>query len=226
MLEENKLFLHNCDNMEFMAKIPDKYFELAIVDPEYGIGVAKNGYSTAGDGGKKQLVNRKKHTPKQWDSKPAPIRYFKELKRISKNQIIWGANHFIENIPNANSSSWIVWNKENGDFSTTDCELAWTSFDTAVRMFTFRWSGMLQGDMKNKEIRIHPTQKPIALYKWLLSKYAKQGDKIFDSHLGSMSSVIAAYEMGFEIHGCELDKEYFDAGVKRVTNVLRQLKLF
>lgn len=228
MLEKNKLYLHNCDNMEFMKTIPDKFFELAIVDPPYGIGegnkknLTRNSYT--GFGKNKSWVKSKDYGGGEFDySIPTP-EYFQELFRISKNQIIWGGNYMVENLPP--SMGWIVWNKDNGECDQSDCEIAFTSFKKGLRMFTYRWHGLLQQDMKNKEIRIHPTQKPIALYKWLLSKYAKQGDKIFDSHLGSMSSVIAAYEMGFEIHGCELDKEYFDAGVKRVTNVLRQLKLF
>ena len=121
-----------------------------------------------------------------------------------------GANHFISNIP-IDSSCWIVWNKDNGASDFADCELAWTSFKTAVRMFTWRWSGMLQQNMKNKERRIHPTQKPVALYAWLLMNYAKEGDRILDTHLGSGSSRIAAYKLGFDFVGCELDEYYFEA---------------
>lgn len=134
--------------------------------------------------------------------------------RVSKNQIIFGANHFIERI-NKNSSCWIVWDKDNGNSDFADCELAWTSFKTAVRKVKFRWNGMLQGDMKNKQERIHPTEKPIRLYEWLLKNYAKQGDKILDTHLGSGSSRIAAYNLGFDFWGYEIDKEYFDAQEQR-----------
>ena len=151
--------------------------------------------------------------------------YFDELFRISKNQIIWGANHFISRMP-FDSSCWIVWDKDNGATDFADCELAWTSFDTAVRKFKFKWQGMLQQDMKNKESRIHPTQKPIALYKWLLTNYAKQGDKILDTHLGSGSSRIAAYDLGFDFTGFELDKEYFEAQEKRFQNHIAQGQLF
>lgn len=116
-----------------------------------------------------------------------------------------------------------MWNKLNGENNNADCELAWTSFATAVRMFNYKWNGMLQQEMGfNKENRIHPTQKPVALYKWLLKNYAKEGDKILDTHLGSMSIAIAAHYMGFSLTGCELDKEYFDAGVERVINQTRQ----
>ena len=159
------------------------------------------------------------------DAQSPDKEYFDELIRVSNNQIIWGANHFISNIP-YNSSCWIVWNKDNGNNDFADCELAWTSFKTAVRMFTWRWSGMLQQDMKNKERRIHPTQKPVALYEWLLMNYAKEGDKILDTHLGSGSSRIAAHKLGFEFVGCELDKDYFEAQEKRFKTETMQQSLF
>ena len=212
--------VHHGDCMEGMAQFPDNYFELAVVDPPYGIGE---------DGGDKQrgtkTIPSKIYTKKNWDSSAPTKDYFIELIRVSKNVIIWGGNHFIENIPNANSSCWIVWNKLNtGDFA--DCELAYTTFKSAVRKFDFRWNGMLQGNMKNKEIRIHPTQKPVALYKWILTKYAKQGDKILDTHVGSGSSRIAAHDYGFDFTGYELDKEYFDLQEKRFNNHKQQIKLF
>ena len=134
---------------------------------------------------------------------------------MTKHQIIWGANHFIENLPQQNASCWIVWDKENGENDFADCELAWTSLPYAVRRFRFRWAGMLQGNMANKEIRIHPTQKPVALYAWILTKFAKQGDTIFDPMMGSQSSRIAANRLGFDYVGCEIDKEYFDKGCER-----------
>lgn len=210
----------NMDCIEYMQQFTDKYFELAIVDPPYGIDVINTGFV----GGNK-LGKVKNYGSKNWD-KNAPLHnYFIELQRISKNQIIWGANHFIQNIPNANSSCWIVWDKDNtGNFA--DCELAFTSFNTAVRKFEFRWNGMLQGNMKNKENRIHPTQKPVALYRWLLQNYAKQGDKILDTHLGSGSSRIAADMEGFDFYACELDKDYFDASCKRFEEYKLQQKLF
>ena len=217
------IMITNENNMELMARYPDNYFDLAIVDPPYGIGE---------DGGDKKRGTKGIKTPiytkKDWDKSPPNMEYFKELFRISKNQIIWGANHFIQSISasgnNTNSSCWIVWNKDNtGDFA--DCELAWTSFKTSVRMFTFRWNGMLQGDMKNKETRIHPTQKPVALYKWLLKKYAKQGDKILDTHLGSGSIALACHDYGFDLTACELDKEYYDAAIKRIKNHVSQIQL-
>ena len=209
----------NEDCMEGMARYPDKYFDLAIVDPPYGINM------DGGNIGGNNCGKTKDYTKKDWDNKIPDKEYFNELKRISKNQIIWGANYFVENIYQSNSSCWIVWDKQNGNNDFADCELAYTSFKTAVRMFTFRWNGMLQQDMKNKEYRIHPTQKPVALYKWLLSNYAKQGDKILDTHLGSGSSRIAAYEMGFDFTAFELDTEYFEAQEKRYKAHIAQLKL-
>jgi site-specific DNA-methyltransferase (adenine-specific) len=207
--------------MDFMRDIPDNYYELSICDPPYGIG--EDGAKNHSRG---KQAKAKEYTPKNWDSSAPPSEYFIELIRVSQNVIIWGANHFIENIPNPNSSSWIVWDKENGDNDFADCELAWTNHKNAVRKFEFRWAGMLQGDMKNKEIRIHPTQKPVALYKYLLDKYAKPNDKILDTYGGSMSIAIACHDYGFDLDLCELDKEYFDKGVQRVKNHVAQQKLF
>ena len=207
--------------MEFMASLPDNAYDLAIVDPPYGIG--EDGASNHSRGKK---AKAKKYTPKSWDKAAPEKSYFLELKRVCANVIIWGANHFIENIPNANSSSWVVWDKQNGKTDFADSELAYTSFSSAVRNFSFRWQGMLQGDMKNKEYRIHPTQKPVQLYKWLLLNYAKQGDKILDTHGGSGSIAIACHELGFSLDICELDKEYFDMSVKRYNTHISQTKLF
>lgn len=217
----DKIELTNEDNMQLMARYPDKYFDLAIVDPPYGIGENGDKNHT-----RSAIAKSKNYKSFAGNDASAPNdEYFRELIRVSKNQIIWGANHFISKIP-FNSSCWIVWNKENGNNDFADCELAWSSFKTSVRKFDFKWHGMLQGDMQNKEIRIHPTQKPVALYKWLLDKYAKEGDKILDTHLGSMSIAIACHDYGYELTGCELDKEYYDKGVKRVKNHVSQLKLF
>ena len=209
----------NEDNMELMARYPDNYFDLAIVDPPYGIG--EDGLKNHSRG---KATKATKYTPKNWDKEPPQQEYFEELFRVSKNQIIFGANHFIERI-NKNSSCWIVWNKLNtGDFA--DCELAWTSFNTAVRKFDFMWNGMLQGDMKNKENRIHPTQKPVRLYDWILKNYAKEHQIILDTHLGSGSSRIAANKAGVFFIGCEIDKEYFDKQNKRYEDFISQTRLF
>ncbi len=210
--------IHNQDCLEAMKLMLDNQFDLAIVDPPYGIDM------DGGNIGGNNLTKAKDYTKKDWD-KSAPSReYFIELKRVSKNQIIWGANHFIQNIPKANSSCWIVWDKDNtGNFA--DCELAYTSFKSAVRKYKFRWNGMLQGDMKNKEHRIHPTQKPVKLYEWLLMNYAKEGDKILDTHLGSGSIAIACHNLGYDLEGYELDKEYYDNALKRIKEHQSQLRL-
>ena len=211
----------NEDCMAGMARYPDKHFDLAIVDPPYGIG----------ESGSKNHSRSKIATAKNYkafhgdDLKPPDDDYFTELIRVSKNQIIWGSNHFISRIP-YDSSCWIVWDKQNGETDFADCELAWTSFKTAVRKFEFRWQGMLQGNMKVKEIRIHPTQKPVALYKWLLTNYAKEGDKILDTHVGSASSLIACYDLGFDAVGFEIDEDYYRESKQRLERFMKQVTLF
>jgi len=219
----DKIEITNEDNMALMARYPDNYFDLAIVDPPYGSNNIQGGYTSGKGGG---LAKQKNYNQELWNQLMPEKDYFIELIRVSKNQIIWGANHFIENIPFANSSCWIVWDKQNGDNSFADCELAYSSFNKKVRKFEFRWAGMLQGDMKNKETRIHPTQKPVALYKWILDKYANKGDKILDTHLGSGSIAIACHDYNFDLTACELDKEYFDLAIKRIQNHVAQQKLF
>jgi len=218
MIELNKIIHADC--MDIMKDIPDKYFQLAIVDPPYGIG--EDGLKNHSRSGK---TNATLYTPKEWDRETPNEEYYSELFRISKNQIIFGANHFISKIA-FDSSCWIVWDKCNGENDFADCELAWTSFNTAVRIFRFMWAGMLQGNMKNKEIRIHPTQKPVALYKWLLKNYAKEGDKILDTHSGSGTTAIACVDMGFKYLCIEKDKEYFEKSVERVNKELIKIKLF
>jgi site-specific DNA-methyltransferase (adenine-specific) len=211
----------NMDCMDAMREFPDKFFELSIIDVPYGIG----------EDGSKNHTRRKLAIAKDYkafagnDEKCPDKEYFDELFRISKNQIIWGANHFISKIP-FDSSCWIVWDKQNGATDFADCELAWTSFKSAVRKFTYRWQGMLQQDMKNKEERIHGCQKPIALYTWLLQNYAHRGDKILDTHVGSASSLIACHRMGFEYWGFELDAEYHKAATERLAKEQAQQTLF
>ena len=206
------------DCMAYMAGLEDNAFELAICDPPYGI-------KESGGNESRNRVASKNYAKKDWDASPPDSNYFSELKRVSKNQIIWGANHFMQNI-GLGSSCWIVWDKMTGESDFADCELAYTSFKTAVRKFQFRWSGMLQGDMKNKELRIHPTQKPVKLYEWLLANYAKEGDRILDTHLGSGSSAIAAHYSGFDFVGIELDQDYFEAAKKRFERETAQGALF
>jgi site-specific DNA-methyltransferase (adenine-specific) len=217
MEQRCKINLYNMDNMEFMKDKPDKYYDLAIVDPPYGIG---EGLKSRGMGTSAMAGN---YTVKEWDKETPTADYFKQLFRVSKNQIIWGANYMTEHIPP--SMGWIFWDKDSsGDFS--DGELAYSSFDRALKKIKVTWMGMRQQDMKNKETRIHPTQKPVALYKWLLTNYAKPGDTILDTHFGSLSHGIACWDLGFDLDACELDKEYFDAGSLRLEQHKRQLKMF
>ena len=218
--------------MDYLLQFPDKYFELAIVDPPYGIGEDGSKNKTRGKQavfGMKGRINAKSYDR---DYKPydggdiaPPKEYFDELFRVSKNQIIWGGNYFISKIP-YDSSCWIVWDKRNDATDFADCELAWTSFKSAVRVFRFKWNGMLQEDMKHKEIRLHPNQKPVALYDWIISKYAKQGDKILDTHVGSASSLIAYYKNGFNYIGFEKDPYYYELANKRLEEYKSQITLF
>lgn len=220
MIELNTF--HNCDCMELMKEIPDKYFDLAIVDPPYG-GVTQGGYmknplSTA------RFAKSYVYHSALWNQQKPSQSYFDELKRVSKNQIIWGGNYF-QTMIQADSQCWVVWDKENGETDFADCELAYTSFNRASRIFRFKWQGMLQGNMKCKENKIHPTQKPVALYEWLLTKFAKQGDKILDTHVGSASSLIACHNLGFEYVGCELDEVYYKLACERIERHKMQLRL-
>lgn len=214
--------VYNMDCMEYMRTLPDKAFDLAVVDPPYGIGESgKNNKSRT------KLAKAQDYKPfAGLDKSPPNKECFLELARVSKNQIIFGANHFADKLPHPASSCWIVWDKENGGNDFADCELAYTSFRTAVKIFRFRWQGMIQGDMKHKENRIHPTQKPVALYTWIFKRYAKPGDKILDTHLGSGSSRIAAYDAGLDFVGCEIDKYYFKAQEERFAEYTAQCSLF
>ena len=207
----------NIDCMEAIKRYPDKWFELSIVDPPYGIGESGGDKKRTrkGKNHKKVVIHKKK----DWDNHPPSKEFFIELIRVSKNQIIWGGNYFA-NMLDA-KMGWIFWDKMiGGDFS--DGELAWTSFDRALRQFTYSY----HGDTKGGHTRIHPTQKPVALYKWLLTNYAKQGDKILDTHLGSGSSRIAAYDLGFDFTGFELDADYYLAQEKRFQNHIAHGQLF
>lgn len=234
MIINKYLNLTNEDNMELMARYPDNHFDLAIVDPPYGIGASADsrvgGSYTVNMGGVKRKVAAKAYTPKDWDFKKPTIEYWQELKRVSKNQIVWGGNYFVENL--TDSSCWVVWNKRNGENNNADCELAWTSFKTTVRMFDWKWNGMLQQNMKNKEERIHPTQKPVALYQWLLNNYANKGYKILDTYLGSASIAIAVdsvnkiEQMELTLTACELDKDYYNDSIKRVKSNTNWLPMF
>ena len=199
------MLITNEDNMELMARYPDKYFDLAIVDPPYGIGINSSG-RLGHYGGK----------GKKWDSDIPKEKYFNELFRVSKNQIIWGGNYFY--LPP--TRCFLIWDKQQPeDVSFASCEFAWTSLSQSAKTFYKR-------PQNADDYRIHPTQKPVALYKWLLDKYAKEGDKILDTHLGSGSIAIACHDYKFHLTACELDKEYFDKAMQRINNHMAQQKLF
>lgn len=213
--------LRCCDCMALMRDFPDRHFDLAIVDPPYGIGESGSTNKTRGC-----LATARNYKPFAGGDLSAPgPEYFSELRRVSRRQIIWGANHFIDRIP-IPSSCWVVWDKLNGETDFADCELAWTNFPTAVRRFAFRWQGMLQGNMAEKETRIHPTQKPVALYRWLLEKYAKPGQRILDTHLGSGSHAIACHYFGAHLTASEIDPDYFAAAQERIARETAQQALF
>ena len=218
-MTEPNIELLNMDCLLYMRQCEDKQFDLAIVDPPYGISINKQSQGKGGG-----VAKKIEYTKKDWDSAIPSKEYFAELKRISKNQIVWGGNYFVENL--TNSPCWVVWDKVNGTTDFADCELAWTSFKTSVRKIEWKWAGMLQQNMKNKEVRIHPTQKPKALYEWLLMNYAESGNKIIDTHLGSGSIALACYDLKFDLVGIEIDNEYFQKASKRLELHKKQLTLF
>jgi site-specific DNA-methyltransferase (adenine-specific) len=208
------ILMINADCMEVMKHIQDKEVALAIVDPPYGIGADKG---TGGDN--LGIAKVYKH---EWDSNSPDYNYFNELFRVSKEQIIWGVNYY--NCFDL-SGGRIVWDKNNsGNFS--DCELAFCSFGYGIRKFKYTWNGMIQEDMKNKESRIHPTQKPVSLYKWLLTRYAKPCDRIIDTHGGSGSICIACHDLGYELTWMEKDPDYYAAAVERYKRHAAQAVLF
>lgn len=223
--------LVNDDCMNFLHSLSDNAFDLAIVDPPYFAGPNKRQYYGS-EVSIHQVRRVKYNVIEKWDI--PTIEYWTELRRVSKNQIIWGINYF--EFAGLASGGRIVWDKCNGDSSFSDCELAYCSFHESVRMFRYMWNGMMQGknmdeghimqgNKRLNEKRIHPTQKPVALYKWLLAKYAKQGDKILDTHLGSASIAIACYDGGFELTGVEYDKAIYDNAVDRIQHHKQQLRL-
>lgn len=213
--------LLHCDCMEYMATLKDNEFDLAIVDPPYGIGF---------DGEKETMVKNKSkkwnntrgvgYIKKDWDKEKPNKEYFKELFRVSKNQIIWGGNYFELPI----SGGWVVWDKKRpADFSLSQGELAWVRNSGRVAIFRYLYNGFQK---EIQEQRFHPTQKPVKLYKWLLQNYAKQGDKILDTHGGSRSLAIACHEMGFDHVSCEIDLDYHNDSVKRFKEQTMQLDIF
>ena len=242
----------NVDCMEYMRSLPDKAFDLAVVDPPYGINITGRHRSQSGHverereresrvplvggggrpfGGKGQAIRGRLHKPCESafyhafdDSSPPDAEYFRELMRVSKAQIIWGGNFFLDFL--TKTSCMIIWDKGRRGMDQADCEIAWTNLRGQSRIFDFKWNGMLQQDMKNKEDRIHPTQKPVQLYAWLYRNFAREGDRILDTHLGSGSSRIAAWDAGLDFVGCEIDKVYFDLQEKRFEAHAAQGNLF
>lgn len=229
--------LYHIDCMNFMKDKPDGFYDLAIVDPPYGIGedggrnrprdvVQKNGSTL--------YTKPTGHKKGNWDNKTPDATYFDELFRVSNNQIVWGVNYFTPIF--WFTAGRIFWDKINGSNDFSDGELAFCSSHNSTRLFRYMWNGMMQGSSANGEImegnkalnekRTHPTQKPVRLYEWLLINYAKKGDKILDTHLGSGSIAIACHNLGFDLDGCEIDKEYYDGAVKRFNNHKKQLTMF
>lgn len=209
-----KATIYNCDCMELLKATPDKFYDLALVDPPYGIGIDGQKES------KKGLTQiRKKHNFKNWDNSIPNEDYFLELERVSKNQIIWGANYFVEHLKLA-KKGWIFWFKGQEGLTMSDGELAYSSFDKPTRQINIHRTHIWQ------ENPVHPTQKPVKLYEWLLTNYAKTGDKILDTHLGSGSHAIACNNLGFELTACELDRDYYEASIKRIKQANAQERLF
>ena len=222
---------YNCDCLEYMRKLPDNYFDLAIADPPYGIGASRPSKKPSNILQKNGSIMSASVTDfgtKDWDDDIPTQEFFDELRRVSKNQIIWGANYF------GLQGGMIVWDKINGNSDQYDCEIAYQSFNKRTDLVHYMWNGMFQGKYCGRDIRqaavqqgnkalnekrIHPTQKPVILYEWLLNNYAKKGDRIFDPMMGSQSSRIAAYQLGFNYVGCELDKEYFEKGCIRFNSM-------
>ena len=212
---------YNMDCMDAMREFPDKFFDLAIVDPPYGINVANNTTGT--------VIRNKSDKDifkiKEWDKNTPNEEYFMELKRVSINQIIWGGNYFLDFLGYCKAP--IIWDKLNGESMYADGEFAWTSsgLPKNLKIFKHQWCGAFK-DSERKTDKIHPTQKPVALYTWLLQNYAKRGDKILDTHVGSASSLIACHRMGFEFWGFELDADYYKAASERLEKEKATVPLF
>jgi len=237
--QKSTLNIKNEDNNELMKRYPDKYFDLAIVDPPYGIGFGEFNRTNKTTDGTRVKANKYKNA--KWDDSIPSNEYFEELKRVSKNQIVFGGNYFpslagyespnlktlyeFQEYVRNSSENWLIWHKQNPVPNFADCELAWISPDLSQRQFDFKYYGNLQGNT-SADKKIHPTQKPYQLYKYCLQYYAKEGSKILDTHLGSASIAIACHDYGFDLTACELDKDYFESAMKRIQNHVSQQKLF
>ena len=216
----DKIEITNEDNMALMSRYEDNHFDLAIVDPPYGLNIAKTG-----------SLGRDKFNKKDWDKSTPSKEYFDELKRISVNQIVWGWNYMTDKLPPC--KGFIYWNKLNHHDNRSSGEIAYCSINGLAKHFEYMWDGNRYGFKSQKihgvgkpSIRIHPTEKPVALYEWLLINYAKQNNRILDTHLGSGSIAIACHNLGFELTACELDKEYYEASIKRIKDHISQQRLF
>jgi site-specific DNA-methyltransferase (adenine-specific) len=213
--EENGITIYNADSFDVMRQMVTYSITLIATDPPYGINENNRKNMSRG-----KLAKPKDYGKFVWDKKPLDKKYFYEMFRVSLNQIIFGGNYYTAFL--SNSSCWLVWDKDNGQTDFADCELAWTSFQTAVRKFRWRWSGFRQEDMSNKEPRFHPTQKPLPLMKWVLANYSQIEDTIFDPFMGAGTTLVAAKELGRQAIGCDLSKKYCDVTIER----LRQESLF
>lgn len=247
------------DNRAVMARCQDKHFDLAIVDPPYGIGESSKNHASRDTpvkqkNGKTLKAPPTTYTRKNWDSAPPDSAYFRELERVSKRQIIWGANYFeifghlpfstprrtvVEEFIATHPYNWLLWDKCNGGSDFNDYELAYLNlgYPVPTQVFAFMWNGMMQGksiteghiQQGNKalnERRVHPTQKPVQLYRWLLKTFARHGDKILDTHLGSGSIALACHDLGFDLVATEIDKDYYDTAIQRLQTEQMQIRLF
>ena len=220
---ENKII--NADCMDILKQLPDKCIDLVLTDPPYGIDVYNTVYNNRGlYRSKNSKAKNGSYKSCEWDKQIPKKELFEEIIRVSKNQIIFGGNYFIEYLKN--SSCWIVWDKNNGSNDFADCELAWTNFKSAVRKYKWTWNGMLQEDMKHKEIRIHPTQKPVGLFCKILNDYSNENDLVLDCFSGSGTTAIACHKLKRRFICIEKDKDYYEASVKRLEEEQRQLDMF
>lgn len=209
----------NADCLDILKQLPDKSIDLVLTDPPYGIGESNGKNKSRG-----KLAIAKDYGNKDWDNSIPNKEVFDEMIRVSVNQIFWGGNYFIENLKN--TSSMLVWDKNNGNSDFADCELAWTSFKSAVRKFKYTWNGMLQENMKHKEKRVHPTQKPLALFEWCLQNYSKEGDLVLDCFSGSGTTAIACHNLKRRFICVEKDVDYWKASCERLERVQEQGTLF
>lgn len=209
----------NDDCLNILKQLPDKSIDLILTDPPYGIGESSNNNKS-----RSNLAVAKDYGNKKWDDKIPNKEYFDEMIRVSKHAIIFGGNYFIKYLDN--SPCWIVWNKNNGNNDFADCELAWTNFKSAVRKYDWTWAGMLQQNMKNKDVRIHPTQKPLGLFEKILLDYSKENDLILDCFSGSGTTAVACYNTKRKFICIEKDKEYFEKSKERLEETMAQIRMF